>query len=161
MDSCPRMACSPLAQITMTMPMFTKTVNAGDMVGMNRITLTEWSVKSSLAASKRSPSKSARTKALTRRAPAMFSCRTVLSLSSFCCTDRKSGSILTMKKTMTPEVTSRSGSMVSARLDDDGLVMLGNLEWPYAPGSQEHCGSATCRRLEPLASLRRLLWPEW
>ena len=35
------------------MPMLTKMVSAGDMVDMNRITLTEWSVKSSLAASKR------------------------------------------------------------------------------------------------------------
>ena len=46
----------------------------------------------------------------------MFSCKTVLSRSSFCWTLRKSGSILTLKKTMiTAVVTNSSGRMVSAR----------------------------------------------
>ncbi len=66
--------------------MLMKTVRAGVIEDMNCMTFTVPSVRSSLAASKRSPSRSARTKDLTRRAPEMFSCRTVLRRSSFCCT---------------------------------------------------------------------------
>ena len=57
----------------------------------------------------------------------MFSCRTVLSPSSFCCTDRKSGSIRMTKKTMSAEVTSRSGSRARARL---GLVLTIRMRLP-------------------------------
>ena len=35
------MACKPPAQMTMTMPMLTKMVRAGDMLDMNCITLTD------------------------------------------------------------------------------------------------------------------------
>ena len=47
------MACSPPAQMTITMPMLTKMVSTGDMLDMNCITRTVRSVKSSLALSKR------------------------------------------------------------------------------------------------------------
>ena len=117
----------PPSQMTMTMPMFTHIVRTGDMLDMIRITRTERSVKASLASSKRSLSKSARTKDLTSRTPAMFSCRTVLRPSSFCCTDRKSGSIRTTKKTMSAEVTSSSGSMARARVR---LVLIIRIRLP-------------------------------
>ena len=50
------MDCNPPDQMTMTMPMLTHMVSAGVMLDMNRMTRIERSVRSSLAASKRSPS---------------------------------------------------------------------------------------------------------
>ena len=127
MDISPSMEWMPPIQMTMTMPIFTHIVRTGDMLDMICITRTERSVKASLAASKRSPSKSARTKDLTSRTPAIFSCRTVLSPSSFCCTDRKSGSIRTTKKTMIAEVTINRGSIAKARVR---LVLIIRIRLP-------------------------------
>ena len=44
MVSVPYMDCIPPAQMTITMPMFIQTVNAGDMLDMNCMTRTDSSV---------------------------------------------------------------------------------------------------------------------
>ncbi len=111
----PSTARIPPTQMTITIPTLTHIVRPGDMLDMICSTRTERPVYASLAASKRSPSKSARTKDLTSLAPAMFSWRTVLSLSSRCWTDRKSGSIRATNRTMRTAVTTRTGSIARAR----------------------------------------------
>ncbi len=92
-----------------------------------RITRIARPVSSSLAAAKRSPSKSSRTKALTSRAPEMFSWRIVLRRSRRRWTEPKRGSIRTMKKTMTAEVRTRTGSMTRA---SRGLVRTIRIRLP-------------------------------
>ena len=101
--------------MTMTMPTLMHIVSAGVIIDMSCMTAMERRVMSSFAASKRSPSWSARTSAFTRRAPATFSWRTVLTTSSCCWTSRKSGSIRITKKTIRAVVTSEERAAWSAR----------------------------------------------
>ena len=110
-ESSPSIDCCPPKPITMTTPMLMHIVNAGVIVDMSCITRIDRTVMSSFAISKRCPSWSARTSAFTSRAPAMFSCSTLFTTSSRCCTSRNSGSIRTTKKTISPVVTSSSGRM--------------------------------------------------
>lgn len=67
----------------------------------------------------RAVSRSARTKAFTGRTPAMFSCSTVFSRSSFSCTRRNRGSIFALNAAIRIPATASTGTIAQAR---PGLV---------------------------------------
>ncbi len=139
------MLSSPPDQMTTTMPTFTHSVSAGIIAEVNFITSMERSVISSFAVAKRVRSKAPRTSDFTRRAPAMFSWSTLFSASSFACTVRKSGSILTMKNTMSTDVTASSGSIVSA---SSALVVTIRTRLPsIRSGARVPMRSEICTRL--------------
>ena len=82
------------------MPKLRASIMNGIVMAMVRMARSVCSLRAWLALRKRSSSWAARTKALTTRTPARFSCMTMLRASSRCWTPRKSGKARRITKTM-------------------------------------------------------------
>ena len=89
-----------------------------------RATVICWFIRSSAAASKRFCSVGSVAKALTTLMPARFSCKTVLSVESFCCTLTKSGCVTPPKTMNMTMATGRIGRItsVSCRLVKSNMI---------------------------------------